>query len=240
MLHGGLPNASATMLVGPSGVGKTTLGLHFLSQASTEQPGLYFGFAEPPALILAKCRALSLPLTSLVESGTVEFLWQPAAEGLIDELGKRLLDHVRRRGVKLVFTDGFNSFNQAAAEPERTPYVFTAVVNEFRALGVTSVYTAESEELLGIEPRPPRMAAKLGFGLSTIAENILMMRFLELGSKLHRLVSIAKVRDDNFDPEIREFVIGKSGMEVDENSAAAEAILGAMRGQRLRRKPGSA
>jgi circadian clock protein KaiC len=57
------------------------------------------------------------------------------------------LDDVRKRGVKRVFIDGLNGFHQASAEPERTAYVFTALVTEFRALGVTSIYSAESAEL---------------------------------------------------------------------------------------------
>jgi circadian clock protein KaiC len=44
MLRGGLPVASTTMMMGPSGTGKTTTGLHFLSGSSAEQPGLIFGF----------------------------------------------------------------------------------------------------------------------------------------------------------------------------------------------------
>jgi circadian clock protein KaiC len=44
MLDGGLPAASTTMVMGPSGVGKTTLGLHFLSRCSKDEPGLLFGF----------------------------------------------------------------------------------------------------------------------------------------------------------------------------------------------------
>ena len=44
MLGGGLPEASITMVMGPSGVGKTTLGLQFLSQCDAGEPGLLFGF----------------------------------------------------------------------------------------------------------------------------------------------------------------------------------------------------
>jgi ribose 1,5-bisphosphokinase PhnN len=44
MLGGGFPARSATMVIGPSGTGKTTLGLQFLAQSSAEEPGLLFGF----------------------------------------------------------------------------------------------------------------------------------------------------------------------------------------------------
>lgn len=44
MLHGGLPTAATTTLMGPSGIGKTTVGLHFLSGSSAAEPGLLFPF----------------------------------------------------------------------------------------------------------------------------------------------------------------------------------------------------
>ena len=44
MLHGGLPCGSSTIVFGPSGVGKTTLGLHFLNHSGREEPGLHVGF----------------------------------------------------------------------------------------------------------------------------------------------------------------------------------------------------
>ena len=48
MLGGGLPEASTTMVMGPSGTGKTTLGLTFLAKSSEAEPGLLFGFYETP------------------------------------------------------------------------------------------------------------------------------------------------------------------------------------------------
>ena len=48
MLGGGLPESSTTMVMGPSGTGKTTLGLQFLAKCSEAEPGLLFGFYETP------------------------------------------------------------------------------------------------------------------------------------------------------------------------------------------------
>src|ERR1700740_3214679 len=48
MLGGGIPRGTTTLVLGASGSGKTSLGLHFLSQSSAEEPGLFFGFYETP------------------------------------------------------------------------------------------------------------------------------------------------------------------------------------------------
>jgi circadian clock protein KaiC len=41
MLLGGLPAATTTGLIGACGVGKTTIGLHYLSASSAAEPGLW-------------------------------------------------------------------------------------------------------------------------------------------------------------------------------------------------------
>src|SRR4030095_16833000 len=44
----GLPIGSATVAVGSTGTGKTTLGLHFLAACTTQEPGMLLGFFESP------------------------------------------------------------------------------------------------------------------------------------------------------------------------------------------------
>ena len=84
MLGGGLPEATVAALVGPSGVGKTTLGLHFLNRSSAAEPGLLFGFFETPPRLLHK--AARLGLKAAVNHGELEILWQPQGENLQDAL----------------------------------------------------------------------------------------------------------------------------------------------------------
>lgn len=48
MTRGALIHDTSTLLLGPSGAGKTTLGMAFLQQSSKAEPGLHFGFYESP------------------------------------------------------------------------------------------------------------------------------------------------------------------------------------------------
>ena len=43
--------------------------------------------------------------------------------------------------------------------------------------------------------------------LSSIVDNLLMMRFVELRAELRRVLSVLKIRDSTYDPSLREFVI---------------------------------
>ncbi|MDQ3617266.1 MAG: recombinase RecA [Pseudomonadota bacterium] len=219
MLGGGLPIASTTMVTGPSGIGKTTLGLHFLTGSSSDEPGLMFGFYETPARLQVKADRMSPPLRELIANGVVELIWHTPTGDLLDAYGQQLLEAVDRRSVKRLFIDGLTAFQNGAIDPDRIGNFFAALANELRVRGVTTVYSLEVPDILGPAPRVPVDDA------SSLAENMILLRFVEQRSRLHRLVSVLKVRDSDFDPTLYEFRLTNSGMEIENSSDGAEAIL---------------
>jgi circadian clock protein KaiC len=219
MLGGGLPQGSPTLLLGPSGIGKTTFGLQFLSRCSDAAPGLMLGFYETPARILAKAQQVCRPLVSLLDRGTVEMLWQPPTNESLDVCGERLLTAVRRRGVKRLFLDGLGALENAPDAAERMRQYLPALTNELRVQGVTTLYSLEAGNVVGPDTRT-------SFGdLSVLAENLVLLRYVELRSRLHRLISLLKVRDSDFDPFLHEFLLTGQGPAVDDSTASAEAIM---------------
>ena len=222
MFGGGIPAASVTALVGPSGAGKTTLGLHFLSSSSADEPGLWFGCDEPPERLRLKAARMGLGLAAAEQRGDVELLWYPTGEHILDELAHRLLDAVRRRGVKRLVIDGVSGFQQTALEPERIVRFWSTLSNELRGLGVTTVHTSWLPDLVGTEIRLPAT------GIAPLAEVMVLMRYVELRSRLYRLISLVKVREDAFDPTIREFTIGGAGAVVGEPFEGVERVLSGM------------
>jgi circadian clock protein KaiC len=229
MMGGGFPHHCTALLIGPPGIGKTTFGLHFLSQCNAENPGLHFGFYETPATLLDKAQALRLPVEQLIKQNHVEIIWQPTTEGLLDEVCDRLIEAVRRRGVRRLFIDGLQGFDRLAPEPERLAHIFSAFSSEFRGLGVSTLFTAESD-LIGAVPGVPLSGFALR-GASCIAEIILATRYVELRSQLHRMISVLKVRDADINTALHEFTIGQNGIVIAPDSASAETILAEAAGQ---------
>ena len=211
-----------TAVIGPSGSGKTTFGLQFLSASSAAEPGLLFGCFEPPERLHLKAERMGLDFAAAERRGDLEILWHPVGEHILDELAYRLLDAVRRRGVKRLLVDGLSGFQQAALEPERLVRFWSALSNELRALGVTTLHTLEMPELMGADLRLPVS------GISSLAEVMVVLRYVELQSRLYRLVSLFKVREGAFDPTIREFEITAAGIAIGEPFEGVEAVLSGM------------
>lgn len=227
MMRGGVTAGSTTAILGAPGSGKTLLGLHFLAEGIRQgQRGIYFGFYEPPSRLLTKAEGIGLPLSRHVESGQLEILWQPAIESLIDQLAERLLASVYRQQVCRLFIDGIDGFLQGSFFRERIPVFFTALSNRLRELNVTTLVSEETK-FFGQDIERPDIA------LLASIENILHLHFEERRSQLHRLLSILKMRESDFDPTVREFHITSSGLLMAGTGKRAKAA------QRGRGKGGS-
>jgi circadian clock protein KaiC len=222
MLHGGLPTGSATLLLGTSGTGKTLLGSHFLVEGAKQgQKGLYFGFNETPAQLLRTMTRFGLDANRYIETGQLELLWQSPIQNSLDVLAELLLETIERQGTQRLFLDGMAGFQYAIASSERFDLFLAALFTNLRIRNVTVVCSVELPDLFSPTITLPAPIS----GTTTLVENILLLRYVELRSQLYRLISIMKMRDTGYDPAIREFRIQDQGIEVASTFASAQAIL---------------
>lgn len=219
MLGGSIGVGTMTALLGSSGSGKTSLGLSFLNGSSREEPGMLFSFFETPPRILEQSSNTGLQLRRLVDEGQLEMVWQAATEHRLDALAQRLLDRVEARGVRRLFIDGLEGFEASALHPERMRTFFTALGNELRVRGVTTLYSVEIPQLFG-----PSIDAPFQ-GMSAIVENLILLRLVELESRLIPVISIAKTRDGERDSTLRKLYISGEGIGLSEPLEEVEGLL---------------
>jgi circadian clock protein KaiC len=142
----------------------------------------------------------------------------PPSEQILDDLGAQLLAALRKRKVRRLFIDGLDGFEQATPDRNRVIPFFTALANELRTLGVTTVFTFETRTV-GLKIEAPVA------GTAGLAENIILVHWLQAGARLHRLMSILKMRDSEFDLSMHEYSITGQGIALAENSESAEVLL---------------
>lgn len=221
MMNGGVLSGSTLALLGAPGSGKTTLGLSFLVEGARHgQKGIYFGFYEPPPRLLERVGAMGIPLRRYVEDGLIELIWQPPLEHYMDSLAESLLEKVRseQHGRRRLFIDGVQGFNAAAVYEDRMPRFLSALTNQLRTWDVTTVMSEELP-LFGTQVELPNPE------LAHVVETVILLRYVELKSQLHRLLSIMKMRESVYDTSIREFTMNEHGVEVSGSFESAEAIL---------------
>jgi len=217
MMQGGYPENSASVVLGPAGAGKTTLALQFLAGSTRAAPGLLLGFYEAPEQLLAQAAGVAPHLPGLVQDGVVGMQFHGAAEGLIDRVGHELLDTIRARNIRRLMIDGLLGFAAMTVQPDRLPQFYQALTSQLRALGVTTVSTAEVPDMA-------RPLAQMPLNqLTPVAENLLLLRHVERRGQLQRLVSVVKLRGSGFDPSVRRFTIAAGGIVVVDDAGTGQA-----------------
>lgn len=220
LMDGGLPLKSSTMLAGSMGIGKTLLAAHFATEGARRgEPTLFVSFFEHPSALAARAGRVGLDMMSQEKEGRLGFLYQPPVEAEADVVTHRILDEVAKRKVKRLVVDGLTELELAIADPERRRTFLAAFTLRMRLAGVTTLFTREVPKVAGTE---------LDFSDAPVAgvgENLLLLRFVELRGRIHRILSILKMRDSKYDSDLREFEICDSGVRVLAPLRSAEGLL---------------
>jgi circadian clock protein KaiC len=219
MLGGGVARTSSTLVLGPTGSGKTSLGLCFLNAGGADEPALMLGFYEPPGNVARRAEDLAPTLARGLREGWAEIMWRPASDDHMDRIALEVLDNVRRRGVKRLLIDGLLGFRDLTPYGERLSAFIRALCNALRELDVTALFTMEVPELIGPVVRAPATA------LTPIAENLMLLRYVELDARLQRMISVLKVRGSWFDPQLRSFEIGSGQITIGGPFRGMEGLL---------------
>jgi circadian clock protein KaiC len=203
----GVPRASATVVIGSTGTGKSTMGLQFLHASTADEPGLHLGFFERPDRIRAKARSLGLALEGLEASGAVELMWQAPGESLLDEIAERLLNAIARRNVRRLVIDGLSGFLESTVYPERINRFFSCLASELRSRGVTSLMTLETRDVVS-------SVISMPWGVSGLVDNLFFLRFVHDEGHVERLLTIIKMRDTDYQAGLRRLRIDSQGMHI--------------------------
>lgn len=221
LLAGGLTTGTSTLVAGSPGVGKTLLGLHFLSEGlRAGEPVLFLGFMESVSQLREKARVFGLDLAASEASGQLRLLVSPAYDLESDQVMGLLREDVERRGVRRLVIDSAKELERGLGYPERVPDFLAALVSFLRGQEVTSYLTRDISTIMGpelhFEDTP----------LSVIAENLLVLRKVEYRGRLHKVLSVLKMRFSSHDQTIYEYQITEGrGIELIGPAPMAEGML---------------
>lgn len=207
MLNGGIEMATVSVITGPSGVGKTTLGAQFVKEAARrgEYSAIYI-FEENPDIFIQRCEAIGTPVKDLLEKKllTIEYI-----EPLLytpDEFAQHVRKDVDRNNVRLVMIDSIGGYRVALRGEDLTRNLH-ALCKFLANTGVTVILTNEIESVTG-EFKPTE------FGFSHLIDNIIFLRYLEIKGELRRAIGILKKRLGDFEKTLREFEITDNGIRI--------------------------
>jgi circadian clock protein KaiC len=231
LLGGGLLERSVTLVSGSAGIGKTTLGLQFvLEGAERKEPGLYVALEEGPAQILKIAEELALPLGKAVNNGVVEIVYLSREHVRANQFLTILTDKIRAGKTRRLVLDSASHLVTEGLSTEELRQLLYGLVGQFKALGVTSLLTLESQEMYSTD-------SITDGGFSPVADNILLLRYAEVPGGIRPTVAVVKTRGSLHDRGTWYFDIAKGGVRIAERiDAAASTRAKAGRGKRSRKR----
>jgi circadian clock protein KaiC len=206
MLADGYGPGSSTLVAGPSGAGKTLMGLHFIySGAAHGEPGVIATLQENPSQLQKVARGFGWSL----EDDLVSVMYRSPNDVYIDEWVYELLELIERTGARRVLIDSLSDLQYATPDPVRFREFIYSLTQRLSRAGISPILTSEVPDLFHVG----RLAE---YGISHLADNVILLQYLRSKSRLLRTVTVLKSRASAHDPQIREYDITGDGIVLGE------------------------
>lgn len=206
LLGGGITEQTITIISGPSGVGKTTLGLQFMKEAAGRgKRSIVYSFEEETGTMIARSSSINIPVREMIDRGSLQI--QQYRSWSFDE--GLFADQIREdieAGCEIVMIDSIASY-EACGDPDRTRAQLLRVCKHLVEQGVTVLLVNEIRNITGT------FRATEG-RISHLADNLVFLRYLEIEGELRKAIGVLKKRAGNFEKTLREFQISQHGIRV--------------------------
>jgi len=225
---GGLLERSVTLVSGSAGIGKSTLGLQFVIEgARRKEPGLYVALEEGPAQILNTAEGLGLSLKKLTDTELVDILYLSGEHVRANQFLSLLDDKIRAQRTRRLVLDSVSHMALGGAAPGELRQMLRAMVARFKSRGVTSMFTLESDSMYSTD-------TVTGLGYSSLADNILMLRYASVAGEFQPTLSVVKTRGSSHDRGTHYYSITQGGMRIGKRVDGGSAPLGKSKSVRKR------
>ncbi|WP_427914918.1 ATPase domain-containing protein [Ramlibacter sp. MMS24-I3-19] len=221
LMDGGVYRGSVTMVAGISGTGKTVSAVQFLcANADRGRTGLLVSLDEHPEQIMRNAATLGLDLRKHVEAGRILIHFESPLELDLDIHFDRVSRLFESRQVDCIVFDSVAVY-EMAAQAEAADYLY-ALATFFKGRLATVYFNYESPELLGVSQISQELKG------SHLVDNIILLSYVEISTKLRRAITVPKVRGSRNVQETREYAIGQGGIsivdEAEERKAGEQVV----------------
>jgi circadian clock protein KaiC len=207
MIEKGFWRGSTTLVAGPTGSGKTIIGLQFIREGVLNgEPGLYAGFQENPVQLARIMQHFNWDPASLLGDGGFELLYRSPVEMQLDAVATSLFAHVRQGRVKRVVIDALGDLKKSSSDPQRFSDFMYALTQWFAAQNVTCMLIYELHHLFESEVVSDEE-------ISNMSDNVLLLRFTR-DVEMARKIRIIKTRGSSHDHREHTFEISHRGVVI--------------------------
>ncbi len=208
MFYGGIYKNSSTLITGASGTGKTVCALHFVIEgAKSGEKSLLIEFEESPDQLFRNAASFGWDLEKYVKKGLVNLICHYPEDLKTEQYLNMIQDWTIENKAKRVAVDSLSALQRIYSENKFREFVIGQNAF-FKMQDVTVLLTNTSSQPLGVTEITETH-------LSPATDNIIILKYVELGGRMRRLISVLKQRGCRHNKELMEFEITpEKGMDI--------------------------
>ena len=214
MLRGGLSAGSTTLMLGPAGVGKSTVSMQFVVNALRNgQKAAVYLFDEVLGTLFERadklCYGEACGLQKHVADGQLHAQQVDPAEmtpGAFAHEVRRVVE----AGAKVVVIDSMNGYLNAMPEERFLTTHLHELFAYLNQKGVTTIMVVAQHGMM--------LGTSVGdqIDVSYLADTVLLFRYFEADAEIRQALSIFKKRTGSHERTLRELTISEGGLSVGE------------------------
>ena len=220
IMGGGIPEGDSLLVAGPSGAGKTVLGIQFIAEGLRRgEPGIVAMFEERPNEFLQRAASFGFKLDKHIKDGSLKLIYLRPLDLSVDETVHEIVDAVKGIGCKRLVIDSLVGFEMALAPDFRTDFreSLYRMIGALTRLGVTIISTVEVEEnftSMGLS----------NFTISFLADDIVRLRYASINGQLRKIMMVVKMRRSQHSIDMCAYDITSKGLMIGEPMRGYRAL----------------
>lgn len=218
LLGGGIESGSSTLILGPSGTGKSLLAIVFIVAAIARgEKAALFVFDEELGLLLTRMKGLGIDLEAMQRDHDLVIEQVDAAELSPGEFAHRVRKRVDEEQIKTVVIDSLNGYQAAMPEENSLILHMHELLQYLNRQGAATFMTVAQHGLVGDMKTP--------VDVTYLADTVILLRYFEALGNVRRAISVVKKRTGIHEATIREYRIDQRGLSIGKPLVGFQGVL---------------
>jgi circadian clock protein KaiC len=219
LMDGGVPQDDATLVLGPSGAGKTIGCLGFVAEGLAQgERCLYITFQDTADQLVGMAGKFGWDFDTARTNGQLVISHVPMGNLDLDALASVIRHGLADGTTSRIVIDSLAEMAHAAREAERFPAYLRSLIGIVRAAGASLWVTSETRTFGPLED--PLV------GLMFLFHNVLQLRYIEHRSEIGRVVNVLKMRNSRHDNGMYACHLTDVGVTVGDRLEGLTGMLG--------------
>lgn len=219
LLGGGLDRGTSTLIMGPAGVGKSTLAAQYaVAAVKRGEQAAFYVFDEVPDTFAVRGEGLGMNMHELTSSGRIKVQQVDPAEMAPGEFAHAVKRDVES-GVGMIVIDSLNGYQNAMPEEHFLSAHLHELLAYLNQQGIVSLIVMAQHGILGESVQAP-------IEISYLADTVILLRYFEAAGEIRKAISVVKKRTGKHESTIRELSMGAGGLIVGEALRSFQGVIG--------------